>query len=126
MFGTFTPNNVNAGGSAMRIRKNFLLDGAIITHIAICQGRDHIVTIRSGVSVMVIVHVHFEPDLILRNLRERLRRISLHWPHYPEAFGVIIGDFNICEPEEGTFSVGNLGRRCGENGPFPFVLPASP
>ena len=44
--------------------------------------------------------LHFEPDLVLRDLRERERRISLHWPRYPEAFGVIIGDFNICEPEE--------------------------
>ena len=39
--------------------------------------------------------------------RERLRLISLRLPRYPEAFGVIIGDFNICEPEEGRFSVWN-------------------
>ena len=51
---------------------------------------------RSGGSIMVIVNIHFEPDLILRNLRERLRRISLNWPRYAED-GVIIGDFNICD-----------------------------
>ena len=56
---------------------------------------------------MVVVNVHFELDLALRDLRERLRFISLYWPHYSEAFGVIIGDFNVCEPEEGRFSVWN-------------------
>ena len=74
-------------------------DGAIITHVTTCQGHDHIVTTRSRGRVLVEVHVHFEPDLVLRDLRQRLRRISLHWPRYPEAFGVIIGDFNVCEPE---------------------------
>ena len=34
------------------------------------------------------VNVHVEPD-----------------PRYPEALGVIIGDFNICEAEEGRFNV---------------------
>ena len=65
------------------------------------QGRDHIVTVRSGESVMVIVNVHFEPDLSLRDLREKLRLISNHRPHYPEAFGVPVADLNICDPEEG-------------------------
>ena len=49
-------------------------------------------------------------------LRERLRRISLHWPRYPEAFGVIIGDSNICEPEEGRSSVGNKTFTEGDAG----------
>ena len=65
--------------------------GAIVTHVTTCQGRDHIVTIRSGDCVLVAVNVHFEPDQELRDLRERLRLISLHGPRYPEALGVIIG-----------------------------------
>ena len=109
LFGTFMLNNVNAGGSAICIRRNLLPDHAVVSHVTTFEGRDHIVTIRSGervlVVVLVVVNVHFELDLVLRDLRERRRRISLHWPHCPEAFGVIIGDFNICEPEEGRFNV---------------------
>ena len=36
------------------------------------------------------VNVHFERDLVLRDLRERLHRISFLWPRYPEALGVIV------------------------------------
>ena len=82
-------------------------------------------TIRSGGSVMVIVNVHFEPDLILRDLPERLRRVSPHWPRYPEAFGVIIGDFHICEPEEGRFSVGNQTFTEGDAGKRPCSVRSS-
>ena len=78
LFGTFMPNNANAGGWAILTRKNLLPDSAIITHVATCQGRDHIVIIRSGESVVVIVNVRFERDLLLGDLRERLRRISPH------------------------------------------------
>ena len=46
-------------------------------------------------NVLVVINVHFEPDLILRDLRGRLRRIVFHWPRYPEGFRMIIGDFNI-------------------------------
>ena len=116
LFGTLTPNDVNAGGSAVLDRKGLLPDGAIIIHVATCQGRDLIVTIRSGENVVVIVNVHFEPDLVLRDLRERLRRISPHWPRYPEAFGVIIGDFNICESEEGRLNVTNQTFTEGDTG----------
>ena len=38
------------------------------------KGRDHIVNIQSGESVLVVVNVH----LVLKDLRERPRRISLH------------------------------------------------
>ena len=107
MFGTFTLNNVNAGGSAIFLRNNLLSDAAIVTHVTTCQGRDHIVTVRSGESVLVVVNVHFEPDLVERDLRVRLHRVSHHWPRYPEALGVIIGGFNICDPEEGRFNVRN-------------------
>ena len=91
LFGTLIPNNESAGGSAIFIHENLLPDGAIVTHVTTCQGRDHIVTTRSGDCVLVVVNVHFEPDLTWRGLRERLRRISPHWPCYPGALGVIIG-----------------------------------
>ena len=59
------------------------------------------VTIHSGVSVLVVVNVHFD-----RSLRGRLRLITPHWPCYPGALGVT-----------GDFTVGDVGRLpC--SGPF--------
>ena len=80
---------------------------AVVTHVVTCQGRDHVVNIRSGCQSLVVVNVHFEPDLTLRSSRERLRLITPLWPQYPDAIGMIMGDFNICEPEEGRFNVWN-------------------
>ena len=73
LFGTSLPNNLNASGSAVCIHKNLFPEGAIVTHVGTCQGRHHIVN-----------HNLFEPDLTLRNLRERQRLTTLHWPRYPE------------------------------------------
>ena len=108
----------NAGGSAICIREDLLPDDAVVTHVITCQGRDHIVNVRSGYRSIVVVNVHSEPELTLRSLRERLRLITPHWPHYPDAIGVIMGDFNVCEPEEGrsnvwnqTFTDGDMVRR---------------
>ena len=70
------------------------------------RGRDHIVNAQSERQNLVIVNVHFELELTLRRLRERLRLITPHWPSYPNAVG-ILGDFNICEQEEGRFNVWN-------------------
>ena len=55
----------------------------------------------------VIVNVHFEPELTLRHLRGSLHLIHPHWPSYPNGVGIILGDFNICDPEEGRFHVWN-------------------
>ena len=46
----------------------------------------------------MIVNVHFEREHTLKGLRVRLRLITPHWPN---AVGIILRDFNICEPEEG-------------------------
>ena len=40
-----------------------------------CQCHDHIVNVRSGCRSVVVVNVHFDPELTLRSLRERLRLI---------------------------------------------------
>ena len=110
------PNNPNAGGSAICIHKDLLLDDAMVTHMVTCQGRDHIVSIRSGCRNLTVVNFHFEPKLTLRSLRGRLRLIAPHWPLYPEAVGVIAGDFDICEPEEGRFNVRNQSFTEGDKG----------
>ena len=99
-FVTFIPGNENAGGSAMYINKELLPEDAIVTHMITCQGRDYIVSRQSGRQSLVIDNVHFESELTLWRLRQRLRLITPHWPSYPNAVGIILEDFNICEPEE--------------------------
>ena len=81
-----------------------------------CQGRDHIVSIRSGRQSLGIVNVHFEPELTLRRLRERLRLITPHGLSYPNGVGSILGDFNICDPEEGRFIMWNQTFTDGDAG----------
>ena len=115
-FGTFIPGNENAGGSAFCIHKDLLPEDAIVTHMIACQGRDHIVNVQSGRQSLVIVNIHFEPELTLRQLRERLRLINPHWPSYPNAVGITLGDFNICEPEEGRFHFWNQTFTDGDPG----------
>ena len=129
LFGTFIPGNENAGGSAICNHKDLLPEDAIVTHLITCQGGDHIENVQSEQKNLVIVNVHFEPELTLRRLCERLRLISPHWPSYPDAVGIILGDFYICEPEEGRFNVWNQTFTDGDTGktalfsfPFQHVL----
>ena len=93
LFGTFIPNNESAGGSAVCIHEDLLPEGAIVTHVIACQGRDRIVNVQSGRKHLVIATVHFKPELTLRRFRERLRLIAPHWNSYPNAVGIIMGDF---------------------------------
>ena len=79
------------------IHKDLLLEGAIVSHVITCQGRDHVVNILSVCKYLVIVIVHFELELTRRRSRERLCLFTPHWPPYPNAVGIIMGDFNICE-----------------------------
>ena len=110
-FGTFIADNENAGGSAICIHRDPLPEEALVTHLITCQGRDHLVNIQSGRHNFVIVNVHFEPELTLRQLRGRLRLIHPHWPAYPNGVGIILGDFNICGGVEDVVSVLTLVRR---------------
>ena len=77
-FGTFLPDNENAGGSAICIHRDLLPEEAIVTQLVTCHGRDHLVNIQSGRHNLVIVNVHFEPELTLRQLRGRLHHIHPH------------------------------------------------
>ena len=128
-FGTFLPDNENAGGSAVFIHLDLPPEEALVTHLITCHGRDHLVNIQSERHSLVIVNVHFEPDLTLRQLRDRLRLIHPHWPAYPNGVVIILGDFNICDLEEGRFNVWNQTFTDGEPGKtavfhsfFPHVL----
>ena len=94
-FGTFLPDNENAGGSAIFIHRDLLFEGAIVSHVIVCQGRDHLVNVQSGRHNLVIINVHFEPEPTLRQLGGRLRLIHPHWPAYPSRVGIILGDFDM-------------------------------
>ena len=129
LFGTFLPDNENAKGSAICIHRALLSEDAIVTHEVTCQGHDHLVSIRSGQHSLVIVNVHFEPELTIRQLRGRLGIIHPHRPAYSNGVWVILGDFNICDPEEGRFNVVNQSFTEGDPGKtavfhsfFPYVL----
>ena len=86
--GTFIPGNENAGGSAICIHRGLLPEEAVVTHLVICQGRDHLVNIQSGRHNLVIVDVLFEPELTLRQLRGRLGLTHPHWPAYPSGWAL--------------------------------------
>ena len=98
-FGTFFPENENAGESTICNHRDLVPEGAIVTHLITCQGRDHLVNVQSGRHNFVIVNVHFEPELSLAQIRGRLHLIHPHWTSYPNGVGIIFGDFNICDPE---------------------------
>ena len=107
VFGTIFPENENVGRSAICIHGDILPEEAVVTHLITCHGRDHFVNIQSGRHNLVIVNVHFEPELTLRQLRERLHLIHPHWPSYPNGEGIILGVFiNICDPEKDDFRSG--------------------
>ena len=93
----------------------FLPEDALVTHV-IFQGRDHVVNVQSGRQNLVVVNVHSESELNLRILHERLRLITPHWHLYPDAIGIIMGDLNTCEPEEGKFNVWNQTFTDGDTG----------
>ena len=104
-------------------------DEAIVTHLITCHGRDHLVSSRTQRHNLIIVNVHFEPELTLRQLRGRLGLTQPHWPTYPNGVGIILGDFNICDPEEGRFNVWNQTFTDGDPGKtavfhsfFPHIL----
>ena len=95
LFGTFLTDNENAGGPAICIHMDLLPDDDIVTHVVTCQGRDHLVKIRSGRHSLVIEHVHFEPELTLWQLRVRLSLIHPHWPAYPRGVGFFFWRFEL-------------------------------
>ena len=49
-------------------------------------------------------------------IRVRLRTICGHWPCYPDGVGILIGDFILCEPEEGLFHVATQTFSDGDPG----------
>ena len=105
LFGTFLLDNENAGRSAICVHMDLLPEEVLVTHLITCHGPRDLVNIQSERHSFVIINVHIEPDLTPRQLRDRLHLIHQHWPAYPNGVGVILGDFNICDPDNGRFNV---------------------
>ena len=78
LFGTIHLDSEYAGGSAICIHRDLLLEDALVTHVVTCHGRDHLVNSQSGRHNLVIVNVHFEPERTLRQLRGRWGIIHPH------------------------------------------------
>ena len=127
--GTFAEGHVNAGGHATLIRKWLLRGGCVLQHQITRVGQDHLITLSSEIGLFMHANVHFRPNSTLGELRPRLHAIHAHWPVYPAGVGVLIGDLNICDPEEGrfceasqTFSHGDQGRTATFGSVFPHAL----
>ena len=71
------------------------------------QGRGHFVNCRFGRDIAFFVNVQFEFEIYLRQFAGRLSDIHPYWLAYPSGVGIILGDFNICDLEEGRFTVWN-------------------
>ena len=102
-FGAFLPDNENAGGSAICIHRDLLLEEAIVTHLVTCHGRDHLVNIKSGRHNFVIVNVHLETELTLRQSRGRLRIIHPHWLANPNGWALFsVTSTSVIDSMSGT------------------------
>ena len=99
MVGTFVEDQVNAGGSAMLVRKYPLEGGSVLEHVVTHVGRDHLITIRAEIKSLMIASVHLEPGSNLTDLRGRTRAIHEDWPaiRLKEASSDIqIGRLHLC------------------------------
>ena len=88
-----------------------------MTHLVACHGRDHLVSLQSGRHNLVIVNVHFESELTLRQLRRRLHLVRPQWPSYPT--GVGIGRLNVWNQR---FTDGDPRKTAMFHSFFPHVL----
>ena len=80
-----------------------------MTQLVTCQGRDHLVNIRSGRHNIVIVNVRCEFELTLRQLRDRLCLIHPYWPAYPCGVGV-----NLIQKDDFLFGTNHFPRATRE------------
>ena len=55
LFGTFFRDDEIEGGSAICIHRVVLPEGAMVTHVGTCQGRNHLLNVRTGQHGLVIV-----------------------------------------------------------------------
>ena len=106
LFGAFLPDNENAGGSAICICEYSIW----ATQPRYCQ-------------------CPFWTWTYFKAVTCRLSIILPHWLAYPCGVGVILCDFNICDPEEGRFNVWNQSFTDGDPGKtavfhsfFPYVF----
>ena len=108
IFGTFFPENENAGGSAVCIHKDLVPEEAIVTHFSyVSRPRSY------------CPHTIWETKLSDR--QRPFLNLNLHCGNYvagcilftrtglhiPMEWALFLGDFNSCDPERGRFNVWN-------------------
>ena len=76
----------------MRVRKCLATLMGGVELVVLCDGRDHMVSLRTEHGSCDVFNVHVEPSLTKRHLRQRLVRIPDAWPNDPDGLGVTIGD----------------------------------
>ena len=104
-------HNVNAGGSAIFIHWNLVPDHETVSHKITYQGRDHFVTTKSG-----------EGRLGDRKRPFRTRPGAEAFIGHAtlEPLELLLVIFNVCEPEEGRFSIRNQTFTEGDTGKTSF------
>ena len=88
---------------------------AIVQHVVTCLCRDSLVNIRSGRHDLNCQRPS-RASTCLSAIRGRLRLIHPHWHAYPTGVGIVLGDFNICDPDEGRFHAWNQTFTDGDQG----------
>ena len=91
--GTFTPGNVNSGGSVILARNGISGPNTTIEHEEIFPGRDHLIRIRQLDCCCTVINLHYQPEGTLQELHRRFRGASARWPAYPDGEGFLVGDF---------------------------------
>ena len=66
----------NAGGSTISIRRDILLEEAIVTHLVTGHGRDHLVNIQSGRHNLVVVNVQLRTRTYLEAITSQVASYS--------------------------------------------------
>ena len=123
--GTFTPGNVHSRGSVILIRKDILGPGTTIEHEEIFPGGDHLVRFRQLDCSCTVINLHYQPEGTLQELRQRLRAAAAMWPTYPDGVGFLVGDFNICDRDEGRLNSRNQAFIDGDTSRAAALLAAS-
>ena len=107
------------------IRKSILGPATAIVREEIFPGRDHLVRIRQIDCSSTTINDHFQPEGTLPEIRRRLRAEAASWPAYPDFVGCLLGDFNICDRDEGRLNSRNPTLSNGDAVMLPPSSPAS-
>ena len=85
----------------MLIRKALLHGDTVLTHVSTQHG--HVVKFHAENMSLMIAHDIWILAHTLEIFESSDNFFSTHWPTHPDGLGLVVGDFNTCEPEVGGF-----------------------